>query len=60
MQEGNPDYVIGYHKDVKSSKGTKHMLTISIKAGKPTYLNAKSIEEIQLGLISPLTLEDLK
>ena len=60
FKEGKPDIVIAYHNDIKNSKGTKDMATVSIKAGKPTYLNAKSIEEIQLGLIEQLTLEDLK
>ena len=60
FKEGKPDMVIAYHNDIRSSKGTKDMATVSIKAGTPTYLNVKDIEDIILGLINPLTLEDLK
>ena len=32
LKEGKPDMVIGFHDDLESSKGTKHMLKISVKA----------------------------
>ena len=60
LQEGKPDYVVGYHNNVKSSKGTKNMLSISIKAGVPTYLNLVDFLDIELGLAKRLSLEDLE
>lgn len=60
LKEGDPDIVIGYHNNVKNSKGTNHMLSISIKAGKPTYLNVKSFDDIILGLTDELKITDLK
>ncbi len=34
-----PDVVIGFHENIEASKGTKYMLNISVKAGKPTFLH---------------------
>jgi hypothetical protein len=59
LEEGQPNYVIGFHNDVKNSKGTKHMLSISIKAGVPTYLNLASFVDVDLDIAVPLTLPDL-
>lgn len=36
--EAKPDVVVGFHDNIKISKGTKHMLGISVKAGVPTFL----------------------
>ena len=57
--EGKPDIIIGYSKDIKTSKGTKNMLTQGIKAGVPCYLNALDIFNIDLGITRQLSLEDL-
>jgi len=38
--EGKPEVVVGFHNNIKFSKGTKHMLGISSKAGIPTFLYA--------------------
>lgn len=36
LKKGKPDRVIGFHNNIKKSKGTKDMLAISKKAGLPT------------------------
>jgi len=38
LEEGKPDFVIGFSDDIKNSRGTKHMLTIAKKAGIKTIL----------------------
>ena len=38
--EGKPDCVVGFNNHIKTSKGTKHMLGIALKAGVPTFLYA--------------------
>jgi uncharacterized protein YeaO (DUF488 family) len=38
LSEGKPDLVIAFHTDISASKGTKHMLKISQKAGVKTEL----------------------
>ena len=38
MLDLSPDIVIGFHNDIESSKGTKHMLTIAKAAGKEVRL----------------------
>jgi hypothetical protein len=35
LNEGKPDLVLAFHKDIENSKGTKHMVKISRKAGIP-------------------------
>lgn len=59
LKEGKPDYVIGYHNDIKSSKGTKNMLAQTIKVGVPTYLNLGSFVDVELDIAVPLCLSDL-
>jgi len=39
LKEGNPDIVVAYSDDLKNSKGTRHMISISQRAGKDCYLN---------------------
>lgn len=34
LLKGNPGIVVSFHDDLKNSKGTKHMMAISEKAGK--------------------------
>ena len=60
LREGKPDIIIGYSKDIKTSKGTKNMLTQGIKAGVPCYLNVSDMFNIDLGFTKQLSLEDLK
>lgn len=36
--EGKPDIVVGFHNNIKVSRGTRHMLGIAVKAGVPTLL----------------------
>jgi len=50
IEEGLPTHVIAYHNDIQNSKGTKHMVSISLKAGVPTYLNVKHWVDIELGM----------
>jgi hypothetical protein len=38
LKEEDPDLVVAFHGDLKSSKGTKHMVEISEKAGKEVWL----------------------
>lgn len=38
LEEGDPDLVIAFHDDIENSKGTKNMMEISKKAGKPVEL----------------------
>lgn len=38
LEEEKPDLVIAFHGDLQSSKGTKHMVEISEKAGKEVWL----------------------
>jgi len=59
LKEGKPDYIVGYSKDIKSSRGTKNMLTQGIKAEVPCYSNVSDFIDIQL-CIGQMTLEDLK
>jgi len=33
LDEGKPDYVLAFHDDIKSSKGTKDMISRVIKSG---------------------------
>lgn len=33
LQEGKPDLVFAFHKNLEESRGTKHMVTIARKAG---------------------------
>lgn len=33
LTEGKPDLVLAFHDDIENSKGTKHMVSISQKAG---------------------------
>jgi hypothetical protein len=35
LEEGLPDFVLAFHDDLESSKGTKHMVTLARKAGIP-------------------------
>ena len=59
LLEGKPDYIVGYSKDIKTSKGTKNMLTQGIKAGVPTFLNISSSINLELGF-GQIALEDLE
>lgn len=38
--EGKPNVVVGFNNNIRTSKGTKHMLGIASKAGIPTFLYA--------------------
>lgn len=38
LQEGNPDIVMGFHEDIMSSRGTRHMLKIAAEANKTVLL----------------------
>lgn len=38
LKEGDPDITLGFHDNIEESRGTKDMLTVSKKAGKPTFL----------------------
>ena len=60
LEEGKPDIIIGYSASIKSSRGTKNMLTQGIKAGVPCYLNVSDMFNIDLGFTKQLSLEDLK
>lgn len=42
LTEGNPDGVLAFHNDLKSSKGTKNMVDISMKIGLPVYISESS------------------
>ena len=35
LDEGKPDWVLAFHENIESSKGTKHMVKISEEAGIP-------------------------
>jgi hypothetical protein len=51
LKEGKPDLVIAYHDNIKESKGTKNMATISLKAGIPVYLNVEDYLYIELKIV---------
>lgn len=38
LQEGKPQLVIAFHKDIENSRGTKHMVNISRDAGIPVIV----------------------
>jgi len=38
IEEGKPTDVIAFHDDIDNSKGTKHMVSLSRKAGIPTVV----------------------
>jgi hypothetical protein len=59
LVEGKPDFVIAYHNDIKNSKGTRHMISISLKNKVPCYLNVEDWFDIKGGLIDPLIKENL-
>lgn len=42
LKEGMPDVVLAFHDDIKSSKGTAHMVRIAKKAGVPTYVISRA------------------
>lgn len=46
LKKGLPDLTIGFHNNIRNSKGTKDMLCKSLKAGVPTYL-ISSTDEFQ-------------
>lgn len=45
LKEGNPDVVVGFHYKIDDSKGTKNMLTIAKRAGKPTFIFDGKLKE---------------
>jgi hypothetical protein len=45
LKDEDPDRVIAFHNDIDSSKGTKDMITISVKAGKPVLLVSYDCKE---------------
>jgi hypothetical protein len=38
MLDENPELVVGFHSDIKNSKGTKHMISIAEKKGIKTMV----------------------
>ena len=55
LREGKPTRVVAYHNDLQNSRGTKHMVSISLKKGVPVYLNVKLWVDIELGLAEKIT-----
>ncbi len=39
LTEGNPTLVLAFHGDIRSSKGTKDMVNIALRAGLQVWLN---------------------
>jgi len=49
LTEGKPHMVLAFHDNIKSSKGTKDMITRALKAGIPTWLVSHNQEVIDNG-----------
>ena len=59
LNEGKPTHIIAYSNDIKTSKGTKNMITQGIKENIPCYLNLISWINVELEIEQPLILNDL-
>ena len=42
LNSGKPDFVLAFHDDIEKSKGTKHMISIALKASIPVYVITQS------------------
>lgn len=55
IEEGNPSLVIAFHPDIKSSKGTKDMVSQAMKKNIPVMLVSGKSDSIQVLSMDMLT-----
>ena len=51
LDEGEPDYVVGYTTNIENSRGTKNMLNQSVERNIPTFLNVKDWLDIHSSFV---------
>jgi hypothetical protein len=60
LEDGYPNVVVAYSKNLKTSKGTLDMVTQSMKAGIPVFLNLTDFEQIKNPTINEYGVKELK
>jgi len=51
LDEGEPDYVVGYTTEIENSRGTRNMLNQATERDIPSFLNVKDWLDIKLSFV---------